>query len=60
MILKNKNRYVFVDVFDEIDFDRTKSKGTLITTINGRNAEYMEELHEGDMIQVYWEKDVKK
>ncbi len=60
VILKNKNRYVFVDVFDEIDFDRTKSKGTLITTINGRNAEYMEELHEGDMIQVYWEKDVKK
>ncbi len=58
--LKGKNRYVFVDVFDEIDFDRTTSKGALITTINGRNAEYMEELHEGDQIQIYWEKDRKK
>ncbi len=55
--LKGKNKYVFVDVFDEIDFDRTRAKGTLITTINGHNAEYMEELHGGETIEIYWEKD---
>ncbi len=59
VILKGKNRYVFVDVFDEIDFDRSKAKGVLITKVNGRDAVYMEELHEGDMIQIYWEKDKK-
>jgi hypothetical protein len=55
--LKGKSKYVFVDVFDEIDFDRTKAKGTLITRINGHDAEYMEELHGGEMIEIYWDKD---
>lgn len=55
--LKGKSKYVFVDVFDEIDFDRTKAKGTLITRINGHDAEYMEELHGGELIEIYWDKD---
>ncbi len=58
--LSGKSRYVFVDVFDEIDFDRTKAKGSLVTKINGRDAVYMEELRNGDMIEIYWESDKKK
>ena len=53
--LKGKAEYVFVDVFEEIDFDLSKPKGKgIVTTLNGRPAQYMEPLHEGDMIEIYW------
>ncbi|MBQ0027385.1 MAG: rod shape-determining protein [Lachnospiraceae bacterium] len=52
--LSGKNRYVFVDIFDFISFDRTKVRGTLVTKINGRDAVYMEEIREGDVIEVNW------
>lgn len=55
VILKGKSSYVFVEVFDYIDFDLTKSNGrSIVTNLNGRPAEYMEELHEGDVIEIYW------
>ena len=52
--LSGKSDYVFVDIFDFISFDRSKVRGTLVTMINGRTAVYMEEIHEGDVIEVYW------
>ncbi len=53
--LKGKAEYVFVDVFEEIDFDLSKPKGKgIVTTLNGRTAQYMEPLHEGDVIEIYW------
>lgn len=53
--LKGKSEYVFVDVFEEIDFDLTKPKGKgIVTNLNGRPAQYMEPLHEGDIIEIYW------
>ena len=55
VILKGKSSYVFVDVFDYIDFDRTTVKGDLIMRINGVNAEYMQVLAEGDVIEIYWD-----
>ena len=55
VILKGKAEYVFVDVFEEIDFDLSKPKGKgIVTTLNGRTAQYMEPLHEGDVIEIYW------
>ncbi len=51
----DKDNFIFVDIFDYIDFDRTKIKGKLILKINGRDAEYMEELKDGDNITVSWE-----
>ena len=53
--LSGKSEYVYVDIFDYISFDRTKARGNLVTRINGRTAVYMEELHEGDALEVYWE-----
>lgn len=54
--LKGKKSYVFVDIFDYIDFDLSKPQGKgIITTINGRNAGYTEELSEGDIIEVKWD-----
>lgn len=53
--LEGKTRYVFVDVFDYIDFDLKASGGrNIVTNLNGRNAGYMEELHNGDVIEIYW------
>ncbi|MCR5250881.1 MAG: rod shape-determining protein [Lachnospiraceae bacterium] len=54
--LSGKAEYVFVDVFDHIDFDLQKVKGTrLITDLNGHKAEYMEPVHSGDEIVIRWE-----
>ena len=37
-----------------IDFDLSKPQGAIVTKLNGNQAQFMEELHEGDMIEVYW------
>ena len=55
--LNGKTEYVFVDVFDYINFDLHDSRGrSIVTKLNGRNATaYMEEIHDGDTVEVYWE-----
>lgn len=56
VVLQGKSSYVFVDIFDYIDFDLNTVQGeTLITNIDGKKAEYMEPLHDGAVIEVYWE-----
>ncbi|MBP5197896.1 MAG: rod shape-determining protein, partial [Lachnospiraceae bacterium] len=53
--LSGKPSYVFVDVFDYINFDLKNSNGrSIVTQLNGRNAEYMERLKDGDVINIYW------
>lgn len=53
--LNGKASYVYVDVFDCIDFDLSASKGkSIVTNLNGRKAEYMEPLHDGDVLEIYW------
>ncbi len=53
--LTGKPSYVFVDVFDHIDFDLSSPKGSgVVTLLNGRDAKYMETLHSGDNIEIYW------
>ena len=54
-ILKGKPEYVFVDVFDYIDFDLSKPQGCgIVTTLNKQPAQYMETLKHGDVIEIYW------
>ena len=56
--LNGKKNYVFVDVFDYIDFDLSNPDGSdIVTNLNGRQAEYMEGLSNGDVIDIYWRKD---
>lgn len=56
ILLQGKASYVFVDIFDYIDFDLSTVQGkTLITNVNGKKAEYMEPLYDGAVIEVYWE-----
>ena len=55
--LTGKMSYVFVDVFEHIDFDLSKPQGSgIVTRLNGRDAQYMEEIHSGDVIEIYWKK----
>ncbi len=50
-----KQKYVFVDIFDYIDFDLSKVKGSgIVTRRNGLDAQYMEALEQGDVIEIYW------
>ena len=55
--MSGKAAYVYVDVFDYIEFDLTKPQGSGIhTTLNGVQAEYLKEIFDGDVIEVYWKK----
>lgn len=55
IVLKGKESYVFVDIFDYIDIDLSKPQGKgIVTKLNGREAQYMEQLGNGDVIEVYW------
>ncbi len=59
--LRGKKEYVFVDIFDFIEFDLKDSRGrTIVTLLNGRGADYMEKLKDGDVIEIYWEESGKK
>lgn len=54
--MSGKSAYVYVDVFDYIDFDLTKRQGSgIVTTLNGAPAEYLKEINTGDNIEIYWE-----
>lgn len=53
--LSGKSSYIFVDIFNVIDFDVHAGGGRpIVTTINGAPCGYSDELHEGDDILVYW------
>ena len=54
--LSGKTEYIFVDIFDMIDFDLTRPRGKgIVTTLNGRQAQYMEPIHDSDIIEIYWQ-----
>jgi len=56
--LSGKDTYIFVDIFTNISFDLQEGKGRAIATvINGRDAQFSEELHEGDKIELYWKEN---
>ena len=50
-----KDKFIFVDIFDYINFDLSSLNGKLVLSVNEREAEYMEELKDGDNIRIYWE-----
>lgn len=55
IVMRGKQSYMFVDIFDYIDFDTSKVRGGGIATlVNGKDAQYTQEIHNGDKIEVYW------
>ncbi len=54
--LKGKASYVLVDLFDFYEFDLTKPHGSaVVLKLNGAVSEYMAPLHDGDVVDLYWE-----
>ncbi|GMQ59976.1 cell division protein FtsA [Vallitalea sediminicola] len=56
IILQGKKSYIFVDIFNYIEFDLKNPQGKIVCLINGKNASYMEKISIGDKIEVYWDK----
>jgi cell division protein FtsA len=55
VVLTGKAAYVFVDIFEFYPFDLHNAKGKSIEAqINGRPAEYLEQIHDGDVIDIFW------
>ena len=56
--LDKKESYVFVDIFDYIDFDLSQSNGRgIVTKINGVDAQFTQNLQDGDKIDIYWKEN---
>jgi len=55
IVLKKKENYVFIDIFEYIDFDLSYPKGNLVLMLNGNKAGYYDNLSKGDIINIYWE-----
>lgn len=55
IILKGKKEYIFVDIFDYINFDLTTLGGEKLNLLlNGKKAAYIDKLMEYDNIEVFW------
>ena len=53
--MTGKASYVFVDVFDYIDFDLSKPQGArVVTKRSGQISRYMGIVENGDVLEVYW------
>lgn len=46
--------YLFIDLFNHIDFDLTNPRGVIQLKINGRDANYTDIIKTGDVIDIYW------
>jgi cell division protein FtsA len=57
VILKNKSKYIFVDVFNYVEFDLSRPRGNLKLLLNDKSVGYYDPLSNGDHIKIFWEKD---
>ncbi|OOB77593.1 MAG: hypothetical protein BEN19_01700 [Epulopiscium sp. Nuni2H_MBin003] len=53
--LTDRTEFLFPSIFDYINFDLNAKKGNLIMKLNGRTASFMDQLVNGDKIEIYWE-----
>lgn len=53
--LKNKEKYIFVDILDYYPFNTNVAGGTeLIMTINENRCDFTSEIRDGDVLKLYW------
>ncbi|MBO5247541.1 MAG: hypothetical protein J6B28_09810, partial [Eubacterium sp.] len=58
IVMRGKAEYVFIDVFDYIDFDLSDSRGrAIVTQVNEKNAFYTQTLSEGDEVVIRWSEE---
>jgi len=51
-----KTQYIFVDIFNFIDFDLSKPQGNIVLRLNGKPAAFTDIIKPGDIIDIYWDK----
>jgi hypothetical protein len=55
MVLAGKRDYIFVDVYNLINFDPSTGGGRqLITKVNGQPCGYAKDLNAGDEVEIRW------
>ena len=55
--IKSENsKFIFVDIFNYLDFDLSKPKGNIVLKLNGRSAGFTDIVNPGDIIDIYWDK----
>lgn len=55
-IEQNKEKLMFLDIFNHIEVDILKIKGINEMKLNGKNANYTDIIKNGDIIEFHWEK----
>ena len=53
--MEGKKHYIFVDIFNHIEFDRAYRKGVVVLKLNGAEARYTDMLKDGDIIEIFWD-----
>ncbi len=53
--LKENKQYIFVDIFNYINFDLSVPKGNIVLKLNGSQANFTDMISPGDNIEIYWE-----
>ncbi|MPW26783.1 cell division protein FtsA [Alkalibaculum sp. M08DMB] len=53
--LLGKESYIFVDIFNFIDFNSNEGKGNINLKLNGTKAAYTDGLKPQDKIEIYWQ-----
>lgn len=54
--MTGKSEYIFVDIYNYYDFNTETSKGKrIVTKLNGETCSFADVLHDGDVIELYWE-----
>ncbi|NLU53771.1 MAG: cell division protein FtsA [Clostridiaceae bacterium] len=48
------NGYMFVDVFNYIDFDLSSPKGSIVLMLNGKSGNFTDKIKTGDIIEIFW------
>lgn len=53
----DQSPYHLIDMLNLVDIDLSKPQGNIILHVNGQDAAYLQELADGDQIEIYWEND---
>jgi cell division protein FtsA len=53
--LSGKKEYIFINIFNHLDFDIRTGKKNISLMLNGKKASYTDLLKDGDKIEITWE-----
>jgi hypothetical protein len=52
--LSGKKEYIFINIFNHLDFDIRTGKKNISLMLNGKKASYTDLLKDGDKIEITW------